>query len=140
VNPIRDPGDFSVTGRRNMPENQFAFAAFNVDAVQSQRMEVRVKIQGIAETLNEGDGAAAGPAVRGGNPRPAANRGKHSAHEDLQHVSDQGRVVGKAIAQGKGDRQHRTGTSGKTRATRCAAVSAMRRPQHDGQKRLHLRE
>ncbi|MBP1624231.1 MAG: hypothetical protein H6Q07_2251, partial [Acidobacteria bacterium] len=32
-------------------------------------MEVRVEIQGVAEALNEGDGAAAGPAIRGGNAR-----------------------------------------------------------------------
>ena len=69
-------------------------------------MEVRVEIQGVAEALNEGDGAAAGPAIRGGNARPAADRGEHGAHEDLRDVSDQGRVVGKAIAKGKRHRQH----------------------------------
>lgn len=67
---------------------------------------MRVQIQCVAEALNEGDGAASGPAVRGGNARPPADRGKHGAHPDLQYVPDQGGIVSEPIAHGKGNRQH----------------------------------
>ena len=65
-----------------------------------------VEIQRVAEALNESNGAAASLTVRGGNDRPAAVRGKDGTYEDLQYISDQGRVVSEAIAQGEGDRQH----------------------------------
>ena len=59
-----------------MPENQFASPALNIDALQGKRMQVRIEIQCVAEALNEGNGAAARLAVRGGNAGPAADRGK----------------------------------------------------------------
>jgi len=69
-------------------------------------MKMRNKIQGIAEALNECDGAAAGFAVGCRHAGPAANRGKDSAHEDLRYVLDQRGIIGKAIAKRIGDRQH----------------------------------
>jgi len=65
-----------------------------------------VEVKRIAEALNESNCAAASLSVRGRNARPAADRGKDSANEDLQYLSDEGRVVSEAIAKSKGDREH----------------------------------
>ncbi len=100
VNAVGDAGDLRISWRGNMPENQMALIALDINPVQCQGVEVRVEIQRVAEALNESDGAAAGAAVRGGNARAPADRGKHGAHPDLHYVHHKGRVVGEPIAQG----------------------------------------
>ena len=106
VNAIGHAGHFGIAGRSHMPENDFALLIDDVDAVQRQGMEVGIETEGVTEALHEADGAAAGLPVRGGNAGPAADRGKHRAHKDLQNVADQRRVISEAIAKGKGKRQH----------------------------------
>jgi hypothetical protein len=88
LNAVRNAGDFRISGRGNMPENQSAPPVLDIDPVQGHCVEMRIEIQRIAEALNERDGAAAGSAVRGGNARPTPDRGKHGAHPDVQYVLD----------------------------------------------------
>jgi hypothetical protein len=64
------------------------------------------EIQGIPKSLHETNGTAPRLPVRGRNAGPAADRTKHRAHEYLQNIPDQGRIVREAIAQRKGERQH----------------------------------
>ena len=42
-------------------------------------------------------------------------------------------VVGEYVDHGSEQTHWRSGTSGKTRSTKCTAVSVMRRPRHEGQ-------
>ena len=69
-------------------------------------MNMRIEPEGISEALDKAHGAAPGAAVRSRNAGAAADRGKHGTHEDPQNFSQQGRIVGEAVAQGKGKRQH----------------------------------
>ena len=50
--------DLGVPGRGQRMKVQPAFAIPRVDAIEHERMEMAVEIQGIVEALYEGDGAA----------------------------------------------------------------------------------
>jgi hypothetical protein len=63
MDAIRDPGDFGLPWRSNWPEYRFALAVVYMHAVQCREMVVGIEIKGIAEALNEADGAAARLAV-----------------------------------------------------------------------------
>ena len=63
VNAVYNAGDFGITRRPSTHKRQFALGVFHVNAVHGHNMEMRIKIQGVAETLNEADRAAARLAV-----------------------------------------------------------------------------
>jgi hypothetical protein len=73
----------------------------------------------------------------------ALYRERSSAPVNAPRTSAQSsRSYASAVLKGHGsEHTHwRTGASGNTSSTRCAATSAIRRPQHDGQKPLLLHE
>ncbi len=77
-----------------------------VDAVEHERVEVDVQIQRITEALHEGDGAALAACERHAGSRAPPQRGEDGAHEEAEHRARERAVVGQAVAQGKGQRQH----------------------------------
>jgi hypothetical protein len=56
-----------------------------VDAVEQQRVEVDVQVEGVAEALDEGDGAALASSHAPPPASPTPERGKDRAKEDPQH-------------------------------------------------------
>ncbi len=101
----RDAGHLAVVRRRHGAE---AHRVARVeDAVERQRVEVDVQVQGVAEALDEGDRARAescraSPAP----PGAAAHRPGDRADEGAQHVGRQRGVVRQAVTQRHGQRQH----------------------------------
>jgi hypothetical protein len=73
MNALHHMGNFLTRRRGHTPERQFSFAAHHIDDIQNQYMEMGIKVQRIAEALNEGHGAATSLSVRGRNARPAAD-------------------------------------------------------------------
>ena len=76
----------------------------------------------------------------GANPLPQG--AEHSRDEDLQHIAHQTSVVGEPVAQSERQREHplSDGDGGQHRSTRCAAVSAIRRPAQELQNPRPLQE
>jgi hypothetical protein len=66
LNALGHTGHFGIAGREHGPENDLASLFGHVNAVQRQRMEMEVEIQGIAKALHERYGAAPGPPYRYG--------------------------------------------------------------------------
>ncbi len=73
---------------------------------------------------------------------PSSRVGKESAQECAQDLRREPCIPGTAVAEriGKCEDPLRTGTTGIRRSTRCAAVSAILRPPHEGQNPRHLHE
>jgi len=95
-----------VVGWRERVEAQRSFGGPRVDAVEQQRVEVDVQVQRVAEALHEGDGSAMPARDRPLLPGAAPQRREDAAHEDVEHVAHERRVVGKPVAERKGQREH----------------------------------
>ena len=98
--------DLGVLGRGQRMEPQPSFCILRVDAIEHERMKMHVEIQGIAEALHEGDGAALRVAAASAQPRPPSQRAEHGAHEEAEHRTRERAVVGQAVAQREGQREH----------------------------------
>jgi hypothetical protein len=59
----RNAGNFGISRRRNPPEYRFALVVVYIDAIQCHDVKVWIEIKGIAEAMNEADGAAVSLAV-----------------------------------------------------------------------------
>ena len=95
-----------VVGWRERVEAQRSFGGPRVDAVEQKRVEVDVQVQRVAEALHEGDGSAMPARDRPLLPGAAPQRREDAAHEDVEHVAHERRVVGKPVAERKGQREH----------------------------------
>ena len=94
-------------------------------AIERERTHVYVEIEGPTKSFEHGDAAA--PVAHAAPTRPGAQVSLDGAVEDAHH--------------GPTENTHcRTGTSGSTWSTRCAARSAIRRPPQLGQKPRPLHE
>ncbi len=114
LEPARDaPGhpagharDLGVVRRPQRVEAHAPFGAAGVDAIEDERVEVEVQIQRVAEALHEGDGAALAAREPPLLSRSAPERGEDRAHEDGEDQARKARVVGEAVAERKGQREH----------------------------------
>jgi hypothetical protein len=100
------PLDLGVVGRRQRMEAQGAVRPGRVDAVEQQRVEVDVQVEGVAEALDEGDRAALAVDDAPLLARTPLERREDRAHEDSQHGARERRVVGEAVAEREGQREH----------------------------------
>jgi hypothetical protein len=99
------PLDLCVLGRRQGMEAPRAVRPSLVHAVEQQRVEVYVQVEGVAEALDEGDRAA----LAAGNPppaRPPAAGGEDRSHEDSQHGTRERSIAGEAVAEAERQREH----------------------------------
>jgi hypothetical protein len=78
----------------------------SVDAVESQGVEVEVEIERRPEALEEGDGAALRVAGSPMTSRAPAQLGEEGPHEGAEHLARESRVVGTAVAERVGKREH----------------------------------
>ena len=76
-----------------------------VDTIQRQGMEVDVQVQGRAEALNEGDGAALASGPVPPISRAPAELGELGAEEGAEHLAGEPRVVGASVAKRVGERE-----------------------------------
>jgi hypothetical protein len=100
------PGDLVMARRWQGKEVRRPLPGPGVDAVESERVEVEVEVQGGAEALDEGDGAALAARSAPVLPRAPAELGEECADEGAQHGAREPRVVGAAIAKRIGKREH----------------------------------
>jgi len=98
--------DLGVLGRGQRMKAQPAFPIPRVDAIEHERMEMEVEIQGIAEALHERDGAAMRVAAASAQTRSSSQGGEDGAHEEAEHRARKRAVVGHAVAQREGQREH----------------------------------
>jgi len=98
VQPREERRDVGVGRRRQAVEDgPGGWGRARVDAVEDERVEVNVGVQGAAEPLNRGDPSAAGvdqPLPGRTPPQP----GEDGAQENAQHRARQLRVEGKLVA------------------------------------------
>ena len=62
-NAFRDPGNLGVAGRANPMEFEVAPVVSDIEAIDRERVEMNIEIQGVPEPLHECDGAASCLAV-----------------------------------------------------------------------------
>jgi hypothetical protein len=67
---------------------------------------VDVHVEGVSEALHEGDGPALASGDAPLHPRPTPERAEDRAHEDAQDGAREWGVVGEAVAQREGQREH----------------------------------
>jgi len=65
-------------------------------------MEMGIEPERVSETLHKTDSSTTGPPVGCSNAGAAADRGEDGAHENLQNISHQGRIIGQAVAKAIG--------------------------------------
>lgn len=100
------PLDLGVLGRREGVEAKSAVRPWRVDAVKEQRVEVDVQVEGVTEALHDGDRAALTACHAPLLARPTPQRSDNRAHEDAQDGAREWGVVGEAVAEREGKREH----------------------------------
>ena len=77
-----------------------------VDTVEHERVEVDVQVEGIPETLHERDRSALSTRDAPMFPRTAPERSEDRMHEDCEDGARELGVIGQAIAESEGEREH----------------------------------
>jgi hypothetical protein len=77
-----------------------------IDAIEREGVEVEVQVQGRAEALNEGDGAALAPRRAPPDPCSPAQRSEERPEKGAQHLAGERSVVGAAVAERMGQREN----------------------------------
>lgn len=112
LDPTRGAGEHArhlvrlERGQRKKPGRLPLADRVGVDAVERQRVEVDVQIERRAEALDEADGAALLRANAPLPPRAPAQLREQGPDEGAQHLAREPRVVGAAVTEWVGQREH----------------------------------
>jgi hypothetical protein len=98
--------DLGILRRRERVEARRLEPVRLVDTVEHKRVEVDVQVESVAEPLHERDGAALGALDAPLFPGPAPERCEDGPHEDTKHGGRECGVVGEAVAERVGEREH----------------------------------